>query len=1450
MAVSWQLSAPTCVKGCQRLRPPPAGQQRRLQLKAVNAQTLLKLVGLLYSGKLEVKGSLEQRDVLAAAHLLGIRDLAEEWRERWTERDVDQPQQRCSRCRERDMSTEEQRARDKSRRRDAQVQAGMVGKRDTETQVEMRGCASMWTQTVEVANSFTLPFGIEPPTPKPVSTVAQRHDNIHITSPQHSPDCVTSLASSPVLSSDDITSPISSSKYSNYPRAQEDSTCLQLSVLENSTGVFPSGSTGNEDENDGQTDERRNKGEQSLHALRDDTRLEEKREKLLEMRSSGMGVESLAKKKPRQMVGTAQISIKVKLKRMTTGEAWQVVSMQDTNETSPVNKETVLAVLKQDGSKPTVPQRDLTQVEPHPSTSHTCQIHEPETPVPESDATNASKPPPEPSTTSEPQPTSSDPCVSKPNCATQSTLLPQLQGSVEESDEQIEKLLEDIMMSLNILPTVNLDRNCNSSDHLQPSHDGAPATCQVPTEDCEVRQSQMDTTVNTAGCVYYHGLETGNGDTSSTNTGVGRSSTDQNLPNPTSSSSQPAILLNQEQQHSPQCHSSIRYAGQRGRMSCQGTSLCRTQDCLYTEAHRSRSAGPMVYHSIGQELHYPTCQESSSREEQCLPECLPQSHGNEALSFSGSLPCIEDLRLPRCLSPLQPCASAVEHHPVPKYFADNCDKMLPQSQLMRLSWLSSSPRALQFPLSTMVHKEKTYPPLSQDTRNSCLSKQSQQHIELNPGNVESCTESCSENEVEEKRVISGATQNVGKTKPDCKKMKESLKSKWKQFTNARHTLAPRERKRKRTNYSRDAVSPVLGCKEVKISDGTNSTINLSVCSVSLSSNNVLAKDREMATNSGNMPSSFAEEPDKLSTMTENLRESAKDLKALTKSTVVNADQTRIRTRSFMRKTTETTRKISSSDVSAESPVAPSPMAQSCEFVSEVEVPRRKRGRPPMIRFEDLSLPGHAVPITDNKSYNEERKQKISEYKRPKKLKEDKPKKQRNRKRDKSVEVQAIPRNMAQDAFTPGQTSALWGIPAQSLQESCQDTSRPQLNADSKLTLHPECAGEVNADKDTVVSPVDKLRATKSTKPRVSLKAFQNLIKRRHLKTKNSKENENKKNSHETAKNLQSERRACDETDSTYKELEKDVDIAPTQCRDGIKTSDVNCDVAFDKNQNQVFITETHGSQKDDRHTQIIKEGPWRQEQNKVTSKSEKENESSTNELKVLDTVSDTLDRKYSTLEGIKDYQMTVTDSRRNGYMRMSPVRATEELEEEGSCEQSVAGKADTEVDFSSEKFALFPDEDHSVSYFPDPGQLSEKIPEEDNIDVGEEEVAKIANERGVEKERSLQNPNTALQINNAESPAVTDEGFTNSDSSLLLENNMTSRTPQRIHQPWLDFWTVSMSSEWGQEDEEEMEVDVLVCSPDKVLQTKECGVGSDVMVLSPEEEEEEIDVTEIDVTGD
>lgn len=73
------------------------------------------------------------------------------------------------------------------------------------------------------------------------------------------------------------------------------------------------------------------------------------------------------------------------------------------------------------------------------------------------------------------------------------------QGSVEEPDEDIDRMLDEIMMGLNILP--NLSDNCQRA---QTSHDGAQNLCPVPDNGAE--SAHVHGAVTEAGCVFYQNL--------------------------------------------------------------------------------------------------------------------------------------------------------------------------------------------------------------------------------------------------------------------------------------------------------------------------------------------------------------------------------------------------------------------------------------------------------------------------------------------------------------------------------------------------------------------------------------------------------------------------------------------------------------------------------------------------------------------------------------------------------------------------------------------------------------------------------------------------------------------------------------------------------------------------------------------------------------------------------
>lgn len=103
----------------------------------MKAQTLLKLVGLLYSGELEVEGSTEYSDVLSAACRFGITNLAEGQKEVGTK--AGERQKSCGSCRERN---------ERIKMQDAQVQAELARGKATDCAVGKMSSVSTGTQTV------------------------------------------------------------------------------------------------------------------------------------------------------------------------------------------------------------------------------------------------------------------------------------------------------------------------------------------------------------------------------------------------------------------------------------------------------------------------------------------------------------------------------------------------------------------------------------------------------------------------------------------------------------------------------------------------------------------------------------------------------------------------------------------------------------------------------------------------------------------------------------------------------------------------------------------------------------------------------------------------------------------------------------------------------------------------------------------------------------------------------------------------------------------------------------------------------------------------------------------------------------------------------------------------------------------------------------------------------
>lgn len=75
------------------------------------------------------------------------------------------------------------------------------------------------------------------------------------------------------------------------------------------------------------------------------------------------------------------------------------------------------------------------------------------------------------------------------------------QGSLEEPDEEVDRMLDEIMMGLYILP--NLSNDCQRA---QTGCDGAQNFCQVPGPASGAESAHVHGAVGGAGCVFYQNL--------------------------------------------------------------------------------------------------------------------------------------------------------------------------------------------------------------------------------------------------------------------------------------------------------------------------------------------------------------------------------------------------------------------------------------------------------------------------------------------------------------------------------------------------------------------------------------------------------------------------------------------------------------------------------------------------------------------------------------------------------------------------------------------------------------------------------------------------------------------------------------------------------------------------------------------------------------------------------
>ncbi|KAK2919421.1 hypothetical protein Q8A73_003792 [Channa argus] len=998
---------------------PPSGQKRQLHLQPVKAQTLLKLVGLLYSGELEVNESIELNDVLAVAHQLGIRDLVKrqkdggmkEWEIQGKIQGNGINAQGCEREEKRKMQ-------------DVQVQAGMAGRRDTVSQVKSRSCVSTGTQTVttgekpvgscvtcfsksptpECVHSQNVEFSVMLP-PQHIALDEQFCfpscpviPSMPSGAPNHTPSTLNRSACS-VISPESTFSPNNAmaipSDESKTLLAQEDGTYQRFSECGNNIQALAKERTGLEDGGTSRYTADNRATEQTRQAKRDEV-LGDDRGTFTEKRQAHgiVGKKNLARiKQMQQMIETTQISIKVKLRRRSNGEVWEVVSPQDTDKTL-----SVLAFQQQGGSNS----------EPPPYTVELFGVHKPEKPILK------------PTTTNSP--------------SLEAASLPQSQGPVEECDEQIEKLLEDIMMGLNILP--NLE---SKKPHpIQPSLDGASTIFPVPVAQNDAGNSQTQAAVSQAGCGFYQDFGTQSGHSS---TGIHCCLPAQNQPDTSISMAQTDAVLIQQQ-------------GQRDseRMSCQTMLPSKSQECLHPEPITKQMVIPSAFLCSGQKQYYQEYQQTSLQDSQRILGFLPLVTGNDTQTLPpGPPPCMDDFRLPPCLSPLESCTSATKHQAIlnPMNLGN---KLQQQPCLHGRPWLSENPGSLQFPLSAINHRQNKCACLSKHTNCSCWSKQ--QHEEKNPQSGGTWAEPCTVQEVKEKEIITGSLQNVAELKSDPRKIKKGLKGQ--QGDRAGNAITFLRRKRKLPSPLQDAGS-LLADKDVKVSAGTKGQINLSSCSVSLFSNNALVKKRAVATCSSNTPSILLGKSNQLSPFKESLR---------TKESGVITEQTRIITRGFIKRNQE-----SPCSTSSQNPLVSKSLSFRSKIVNSGDtVSKRKRGRPRKAKVEDLSSAESNPAVDEGKIHSGECEQQID-------------------------------RDLSKEDLEKGDKT----------RRELKKTRRNRgasLGITTLKNLGSKRTSKSDANNNDIIPTVRPLRTPKRL-PMVSLKDFQKLIKLQHSKTRKSIESQEK-----------------------------------------------------------------------------------------------------------------------------------------------------------------------------------------------------------------------------------------------------------------------------------------------------------------------------------------------------
>lgn len=291
----------------------------------------------MYSGEVEVKSGVEQNDVLAAAHLFGIRGLVEGEKNWQMEGNPHEKRQLFRRWKENSIRAKGNIEKENRKMQDAQVQVEVAGRRDTDSPAENRrvttgtqtceksfhSCVTCFSHAAETVPSVIQNSMLQPQNVTldeqccstycpaiPSVTAGPRHDATFDQSG------VINLKSISDLSRNTMTLPLSLGDDSNSPTSLRDDTYQQSSECGNRIQVLEETTTEPEDGlTSGCLPDSRGNTEKPHLATREGDPGEESGVSTTEKRHphASVGTKTLAKmKRMQQTLETTQISIKVR----------------------------------------------------------------------------------------------------------------------------------------------------------------------------------------------------------------------------------------------------------------------------------------------------------------------------------------------------------------------------------------------------------------------------------------------------------------------------------------------------------------------------------------------------------------------------------------------------------------------------------------------------------------------------------------------------------------------------------------------------------------------------------------------------------------------------------------------------------------------------------------------------------------------------------------------------------------------------------------------------------------------------------------------------------------------------------------------------------------------------------------------------------------------------------